>query len=57
MIMKRSISDFKIRKKLDRERRLLQLRLGNRGPKGGTHRGSKAEQNKKAARRANRRDW
>ena len=57
MIMKRSISDFKIRKKLDRERRLLQLRLGNRGPKGGTHKGSKAEQNKKAARRANRRHW
>ena len=55
--MKRSLPDFKIRKKLDRERRLLQLRLGNRGPKGGAHRGSKAEKNKQAARLANRRDW
>lgn len=55
--MKRLISDFKLRKKLDRERRLEQLRQGNRGPKGGPHRGSKAEKNKKAARRANRDTW
>jgi hypothetical protein len=57
MVMKRLISDFKLRKKLDRERRLEQLRQGNRGPKGGPHRGSKAEKNKKAARRANRNTW
>ena len=55
--MKRAISDFKLRKKLDRERRLVELRQGNRGPKGGTHTGSKAEQDKKAARRAHRSDW
>ena len=56
-MMKWRKSDIKMRRRAERTARLEQLRLGNRGAKGGSHKGSKAERNKTAARRANRDDW